>query len=51
MSLLICSSLVDEFSHRLPANGLPPTSQLLTVLWPDGASVTPEKLLMLVVRR
>jgi hypothetical protein len=50
MSLLICSSLVDEFSHQLPANGLQPTSQLLMALWPGGANVTPKKLLMLVAR-
>ncbi|CAB4814062.1 unannotated protein [freshwater metagenome] len=48
MSLLICSSLVDEFSHQLPANGYQPTSQLPTVLWPDGASVTRKKQLMLM---
>ena len=50
MSLLICSSLVDEFSHQLPANGLQPTSQLLMALWPDGANVTPKKLSMLAER-
>jgi hypothetical protein len=46
MSLLICSSLVAAFFRQLPANGLQPTSQLPTVLWPDGASVKPKKLLM-----
>jgi hypothetical protein len=48
MSLLICSSLVAAFFLQLPANGLQPTSQLPMALWPDGASVKPKKLLMLV---
>jgi hypothetical protein len=46
MSLLICSSLVDEFFLRLRANGYQPTSQLPMALWPDGANVKPKKRLM-----